>query len=117
MRKIGFLALVLLVASCASCASHITEVKPLLKPRVLSIAQRIADQEKWLDQGIAEKTIKPVQAKPIRARLVQIREKYERLRSLGPLTREDSDAINGMLDQTSEQIFRIGTKQPALHTN
>lgn len=61
--------------------------------------------------------MKPVQAKPIRERLVQIKGKYERLRSLGPLTREDFEAITRMLDQTSERIFRIGTKEPSTHTN
>lgn len=110
VRKISFFLSVLLVAACLSCVSCMTEIKPVLKPRVVPIAQRIADQQKWLDQDIAARAITPAQAQPVRVRLRQIKAKYELLRSAGTLTHSDSVTINRMLDGTSEQIFKIATK-------
>ncbi|MGC9195632.1 MAG: hypothetical protein ACP5IL_09280 [Syntrophobacteraceae bacterium] len=103
MRKISFATLfVLVVASCFSC---MPEVQPILKPRVLSIDQRIAEQEKWLDQYIADKAIPAPQARVIRDKIEQIRGKYKAFQAAGKLTPEQARAINRMLDDTSEQIF------------
>ncbi len=115
MRKNSFFISVLLVAACAACVSCITEVKPFLKPKVVPIAQRIADQEKWLDQDIAAKAITVGNAIPVRAKLAQIKKKYDLLRSIGTLTPEESKSINQMLDKTSEQIFRLGAKRHGVH--
>ncbi|MDR3568033.1 MAG: hypothetical protein P4L43_08405 [Syntrophobacteraceae bacterium] len=109
VRKINFLVFALLVMACAACVSPIPEVKPLLKPGVVPIAQRIADQKKWLDQDIAAKAITPAQAKPIRDKLEQIKKEYDRLQTEGSLTPKDAKALNRMVDKTSEQIFRMTT--------
>ena len=103
MRKIILIMSVFLAASC------ISEIQPILKPTEVDIPNRIADQLKWLDQDLASKTVTPKEAKeaiPIRDKLKQIKEKYDRLQSAGALTAKDSEAINRMLDQTSELIFR-----------
>lgn len=99
MRKIILIMSVFLVAAC------ISEIKPILKPADVDIPHRIADQQKWLDQDIASKAITPKDALPIRNKLKQIKEKYDRLKSAGALTPKDSEAIKQMLDQTSESIF------------
>ena len=114
VRKISFLMPVLLVAACVSCVSCMPDIKPLLKPRVIPLAQRIADQQRWIDKDITAKAMTVAQAKPIRAKLAQIKKKYDVLRAAGPLTPADSEAINKMLDKTSDQIFRISTKVKGL---
>jgi len=96
---------VFLVAAC------ISEIKPYLKPAEVDIPNRIANQQKWLDQDIAAKAITPENAFPIKKKLKQIKENYDRLQSAGALTAKDSQAINQMLDQTSELIFRVGQKR------
>ncbi len=109
MRKISCLLSVVLALACVSCG-RLTEVKPLLKPRAVTITQRIADQEKWLGQDLAAGAITPAQAQAVRTRIEQIRVRYDRLKSAGTLTPADSENINRMLDKTSEQIFRTSTR-------
>lgn len=109
MRKISCLLAVLSALACVSCG-RLTEVKPLLKPGAVTITQRIADQEKWIGQDLAAGALKPAQAREIRTCIEQIRKKYDLLKAGGTLTRADSENINQMLDQTSEQIFRMSTK-------
>jgi hypothetical protein len=87
------------------------EVKPILKPRVVPIDQRIAEQEKWLDQDIAYKAMPPLQARALRGKVEQIEKKYKAFQAAGKLTPEESQAINRMLDDTSDQIYR-STKKP-----
>lgn len=115
VRKISFFLSVLLALSCVSCASRFAEVKPLLKPRVIPIAQRIADQQKWLDQDIASKAITKAKARPVRSSLAQIKKTYVLLRSAGKLTPRDSENINQMLDKTSEVIFLMSSKKEGVH--
>ena len=108
MRKVILIMSVFLVAAC------ISEVKPILKPTEVDIPNRIANQQKWLDQDIASKAVAPRDIKAansIRDKVKQIKEKYERLQSAGALTAKDSEAINRMLDQTSELIFRLTLKR------
>ncbi len=104
MRKIMIMMSVFLLAAC------ISEVKPILKPTEVDIPNRIADQQKWLDQDIAAKAITRRKAMPITNKLKQIKEKYDLLQSAGPLTAKDSAEINRMLDKTSEAIFRAKQK-------
>ena len=101
MRKIILIMSVLLVSAC------ISEVKPILKPVEVDIPNRIADQQKWLDQDIAAKAITQDDARPIRDKLNKINERYNRLQSAGTLTPEDSKTISRMLDETSDMIFRL----------
>ncbi len=106
MRKIILIMSVFLFAAC------IAEVQPILKkPAEVDIPNRIANQQKWLDQDIASKPTLYKEASPIRDKLKQIKEKYDRLKSAGALTAKDSEAINRMLDQTSELIFRLKQKR------
>ncbi len=114
MRKSSFFVLILLFGACLSCASCLTEVKPILKPKTVSIDQRISDQEKWLDQDIRAKATTAVKTRPIRDSIEKIKKKYNAFQSSGTLTQEDRDAINRMLDKTSEQIFRLKSKTPGL---
>jgi hypothetical protein len=108
VRKIILIMSVFLVAAC------IPEIQPILKPTEVDIPNRIANQQKWLDLDIASKTMAPKEAKeaiPIKDKLKQIKEKYDRLQSAGALTAKDSEAINRMLDQTSELIFQLKLKR------
>jgi len=108
VRKIILIMSVFLVAAC------ISEIKPILKPTEVDIPNRIANQQKWLNQDIASKTLAPKEAKEaitIKDKLKQIKEKYDRLQSAGALTAKDSKEINRMLDQTSEMIFRLKLKR------
>jgi hypothetical protein len=56
-------------------------------------------------------------ARPIRAKLKEIEEKYSRLQSEGRLTDKDSAEINRMLDETSGEIFRLDQRKrrPPIH--
>lgn len=105
MRKIILIMSVFLVAAC------ISEIKPILKPTEVDIPNRIANQLKWLDQDVAAKTITRQDASTIKEKLKQIKEKYDRLQSAGALTAKDSEAINRMIDQTSELIFVLKQKR------
>lgn len=104
MRKASLIIAFFLLTAC------ITEIKPLLKPVEVDIPNRIADQRKWLDQDIAAKTMSREDAKPIRDKLIQIEEKYGRLQSAGALTPKDREAMNKMLDESSDSIFRLSQK-------
>jgi len=91
---------VFLVAACMA------EVKPILKPVEVDIPTRIANQQKWLEQDM-KVTIPRDLAIPVQKQLAQIKENYDRLQSAGALTAKDIEAINRMLDETSEEIFRL----------
>jgi len=105
VRIIILFMTIFLVAGC------MTEIKPYLKQgEVMDIPGRIASQEKWLAQDVDRKTITFPDAKPILDKLKQIKEKYDRLRSAGVLGDKDSRELNGLLDQTSDSIFRLTQK-------
>ena len=107
MRKVSGCLIVLsfLIAACMS------EVKPILKPSQVDIPTRIANQQKWVDQSVAYKEITYEEAKPVQAKLYQIKEKYNRLQSAGGLTAKDSETINRMLDECSDMLFRTKQKR------
>ena len=105
MRKIILIMSVFLVAAC------ISEVKPILKPAEFDIPTRITNLEKWLAQDIAAKAIAPQDASRVKDKVKQIKEKYGRLQSAGPLTAKDSDAINRAIDQTLDLMFVLRQKQ------
>jgi hypothetical protein len=105
VRKIILVISVFLVAAC------ISEIKPVLKPTEVDIPNRIANQQKWLDQDITAKAITPKDALPVKDKLKQIKEKYDRLQSAGALTAKDCEAVNRMLDETSEKIFELKQKR------
>jgi len=104
VRKASLIVAVFLVTAC------IQEIKPLLKPVEVDIPNRIADQQKWLDQDIAARVIAREEARPIRDKLNQIKEKYDRLQSTASLTPKECGAMNKMLDETSESIFRLSQR-------
>ena len=105
MRTIGIFMAVFLVTACMS------EVKPYLKPVQVDIPNRIADQQKWLDQDVVAKTITREEAKTIRNKLVEIKENYDRLQSAGGISPKDSAEINRKLDQISEKIFELDQRK------
>ncbi|MGO9019323.1 MAG: hypothetical protein ACLQVJ_13345 [Syntrophobacteraceae bacterium] len=106
MRKIILIMSVFLVAACS-----ITEVKPYLKPAEVDIPNRIAEQQKWLEQYVASKVIPFEEANPIKDKLKKVKDNYDRLQAAGGPTAKDSREINRMLDQTSELIFRAAQKR------
>jgi hypothetical protein len=106
VRKIILIMSFFLVAACS-----LTEVKPYLKPAEVDIPNRIADQQKWLEQDVASKVITFEEAIPIKDKLKKIKENYDRLQAAGGPTAKGSKEINRMLDQTSELIFRVGQKR------
>jgi hypothetical protein len=105
VRKIILIMSVFFVTAC------ISEIKPILRPTEVDIPNRIANQQKWLDQDVAAKSTTLKDANTIRDKIKQIKEKYDRLQSAGALTPKDADAINKMLDQTSELIFLFRQKR------
>jgi hypothetical protein len=111
VRKIILIMSVFLVAAC------ISEIKPYLKPAEVDIPNRIANQQKWLDKDVASKAIPFEEAIPIRDKVKKIKEDYDRLQAAGGITAKDSKKINGMLDQTSELIFRATQKRQQKTTN
>jgi len=96
---------VFLVAACVS------EIKPILKPTETDIPTRIANQQKWLEQDIAAKAVMREDALPVQKKLNLIKDKYNRLQSVGALTARDSESLNKMLDETSESIFKLSQKR------
>ena len=108
MRKLNCCIIVLsfLLAACMS------EVKPILKPtQQLDIPARIADEQKWVDEAVASKALTFKEARPVQEKLYQIKVKYNTLLSTGKLTAKDCDAINQMLDECSDLLFRIEQKK------
>ncbi len=108
MRKISGCLILLSFFWVAACLS---EVKPLLKPTQVDIPNRIANQQKWLNQAIASKEISRGEGQPVRHELEKIKEKYNLLQSRGELTVKDSETINRMLDECSDLFFRIRQKR------
>ena len=102
MRKIILIMLVFLVAAC------MTEIKPILKhaPQA-DIATRIVNEQKWLDEAMEHKEFSRDQIRPIQEKLNKIKVKYSNLQSAGTLTAKDSEAINRMLDECSDMLFRL----------
>jgi len=102
VRKIILIMLVFLVAAC------MTEIKPILKPAPQAdIATRIVNEQKWLDEAMEHKEFSRDQIRPIQEKLNKIKVKYSNLQSAGTLTAKDSEAINRMLDECSDMLFRL----------
>lgn len=108
MRKINGCVILLSFLLVAACMS---EVKPILKPTELDIATRIANEQKWVDQAVATKSITFNESKPIQIKLYQIKERYNLLQSAGKLSEKDSKKINEMLDDCSNMLFQTVQKR------
>jgi hypothetical protein len=84
-----------------------SEIKPILKPAEVDIPTRIVNLQKWQDQAVTSKEITREEAKPVRAKLDEIKEMYNRLQSAGKLSAKDSETINRMLDECSDMLYRV----------
>ena len=105
MRKIILMMSFFLVTACMS------EIKPYLKPApAADIPTRIANQQKWLNEAIEHKELSSEALRPVAEKLKQAKEKYGKLQSAGTLTDKDSKAINRMLDESSDMLFRLRQK-------
>jgi hypothetical protein len=102
-------ALLVLVVFCA--AGCVSEVKPLLKPVESDIPTRIANQQKWIDQDIALHALTREKAQPIQENLNRIKERYNKLQAQGTISPKDADALNRMLDDNSDRMFRAEPKR------
>jgi hypothetical protein len=105
VRKIT-LILMLIWLTCAASAC-ISEVKPILKPVDKNIPTRIAAQQKQLDLGISAREFKRENAEPAQQTLNRIKEQYERSKAQGALTQPEAETLNRMLDENSDQIYRL----------
>ena len=106
--------LILAWFACAASAC-ISEVKPLLKPADLDLPTRIANQQKQLDLGIATHELTRESIQPFQENLNHIKEEYERMKAQAALTPKETEKLNRLLDQNSNQIFRLQqkTKHPS----
>jgi hypothetical protein len=66
--------------------------------------QRIATQQKRIDQALQAKEITPDGAKPLQGGLDKIKEEMTRMKADGQLTKEEKDKLNSMLDQNGQLI-------------
>lgn len=93
----------LFLAAALGCMS---EVRPVLQPAQLDINARIANHQRWIDQGIASRELTGDAVRAIQTELNRIREEYERLQARGAPTPKEVEKIKRMLDQNSDMIFR-----------
>ncbi len=118
MLKKHIILTALFLAASLGCMS---EVKPVLQPAPLDINARIANHQRWIDQGIASRELTGDAVKAIQAELNRIREEYERLQARGTPTPKEVEKIKRMLDENSDMIFREKQKSrkslPSLREN
>jgi hypothetical protein len=111
-NTIGILILIWLACTASAC---ISEVKPVLKPADVDLPTKIAGQQKQLDLGIATHEFTRDHVQPFQENLNRIKEKYEGLKAREALTPRETENLNRMLDDNSDQIFRL--QQKAKHQN
>jgi hypothetical protein len=101
MRKLWFLAMVTAVILLAG-----GNVAPVLgaASQAPDPEQRIATQQKRIDQALQAKEVTPDGAKPLQGGLDKIKEEITRMKADGQLTKEEKDKLNGMLNQNSQLI-------------
>ena len=87
-----------------------SEIKPILKPVDVDLQTRISGQQKELDLGIKAREFTRDQAKPIQDSLNRIKEQHDRLKAREALTPKEIKTLSRMLDETSDQIFRLTQK-------
>ncbi len=76
--------------------------------------QRIANQQKRIDQALQAKEITPDNAKTLQGGLDKIKEEMTRAKADGKITKEEKDKLNSMLDQNGELISK--TREAAKKT-
>jgi hypothetical protein len=101
MKKLWFLGVVTAVILFVG-----GNVAPVLgvAPQAPDPEQRIATQQKRIDQALQAKEITPDGAKPLQGGLDKIREELTRMKADGQLSKEEKDKLNSMLDQNSQLI-------------
>ena len=77
--------------------------------------ERIANQQKRIDQALHAKEITPEDVKTLQAGLDKIKEEMTRMKADGQLSKEEKDKLNNMLDQNGQLInkTRQAKKTPA----
>lgn len=103
MLKKHIILTALFLAAALGCMS---EVKPVLQPVQLDINARIANHQRWIDQGIASRELSGDSARTIQTELNRIREEYERLQARGTPAPKEVEKLKRMLDENSDRIFR-----------
>jgi hypothetical protein len=68
--------------------------------------QRIANQQKRIDQALHAKEITPDEAKMLQGNLDKAKEELTRMKADGKFTKEEKDKLNGMLDQNGQLITK-----------
>ena len=101
MRKLWFLTVVMAVILLAG-----GNVTPVLggAAQTPDPEQRIATQQKRIDQALQAKEITPDGVKPLQGGLDKIKEEMTRMKADGQFTKEEKDKLNGMLNQNSQLI-------------
>ena len=101
MRKLWFLTVVMAVILLAG-----GNVTPVLggAAQTPDPEQRIATQQKRIDQALQAKEITPDGVKPLQSGLDKIKEEMTRMKADGQFTKEEKDKLNGMLNQNSQLI-------------
>jgi hypothetical protein len=101
MKRLGFLALVTAAIMLAS-----GNMAPALggTAQTPDPEQRIATQQKRIDQALQAKEITPDGAKSLQGGLDKIKEEMTRMKADGQFTKEEKDKLNGMLNQNSQLI-------------
>ena len=77
--------------------------------------ERVANQQKRIDQALQAKEITPEDVKTLQAGLDKIKEEMTRMKADGQLSKEEKDKLNNMLDQNGQLInkTRQAKKAPA----
>lgn len=73
-------------------------------PKPPDIEQRLANQEKRIDQAVQAKELTPDDAKLVQDNVNKIKQDWTRLKTENKLTKEERDKLNARLDQNSELI-------------
>ena len=78
---------------------------PYQAPQPADISERIADQQKRIDGGVASGELTRAEADVVQDNLNWIRAEFRRLRSDGRLTEREQQRLNEMLDKNNMMIY------------
>jgi hypothetical protein len=102
-RKLGWLMLIAVGFTIAACAVH--EPRPAPDRGHSDFDQKIFNQEKRIDQGIASGELTRREADVLQDNLNWIKRRYSQMRADGTLTPREMEKLDRMLERNSEMIY------------
>lgn len=102
-RKLGWLMLFAVAFLIAACAVH--EPRPVPARGHSDFDQRVFNQQKRIDQGVASGELTRREADVLQDNLNWIKRRYSGMRADGALTPREMEKLDRMLERNSNMIY------------